>query len=407
MSHRAYPGTAARTRYHDGAVQILAGLRRDAEALAEVACRAVTALSSSHRVYANVTMGHMPKDELVNEREGNPGLFEFVAADACSPEQYAAMVPGDVLLTNHVGPGERAAREAGVFVAVATTCYAENGNAPAGVMGPNENGWLPEDVASQVIDSHVPWEQGLVRLPEVPEMVVLPSSAIGACAVHWAITAEVAGGLAAGAAPDGALARQYLDTLLQRLEEIHRGDSRAIARIGAAVAARLAGGGHLYVRSRNGGVRAEASRLAQGLVLTNAHQPRPAAEGGDGDVMVVAAVSPNDPEELAWAEAARACGNLVIGIGQPHNGELRDRCDAYLDDRCPEDAGVVPIPGRAEAVCPATGIVNNVILHLLTAEFVEQMCRRGAVPSFLMGGYRLAGQEYNEASEARFRRLGY
>ena len=46
-------------------------------------------------------------------------------------------------------------------------------------------------------------------------------------------------------------------------------------------------------------------------------------------------------------------------------------------------------------------------MHLLTADFVDQMCRRGVVPCFLMGGYRTASQEYSQRSEGLFQQRGY
>ena len=73
--------------------------------------------------------------------------------------------------------------------------------------------------------------------------------------------------------------------------------------------------------------------------MCNAFEPRPASEGGDKDVFLIAAVSANDPQELAWADEAQANGNYLVGIGPSNNDGLRDRCDAYFDDRCDEVAG--------------------------------------------------------------------
>ena len=394
-------------QYYERTAELLSAIRDDADVLAEVAGQATEAMRGGHRVYANVTTGHMPTYELLNEREGNPALFEFTGHDVCSPEQFAAMQPGDVLLTNHVGQEELSAREAGVYVVVFTTCYFNNRSTPPGEVQPNENGWMPEDVASRVVDSHISWEQGLVHLPEVPEMAVLPGSSNGTCAIHWMITAEVAQALATGVTPDGSRAREYGGILLARLADAYTRDAQQRAQAAAAMADRIMGGGHHYVRSRNEGVKGESNGTAQGLKLTNVFEPRPAGEGGDRDVMLIAAVSANDPQELAWAEEARTNGNLVLGIGPSHNDGLRERCDLYFDDRCPEDAGVLAMPGQDERICPATGIANNVIMHTLAAEFVDEMCRRGEVPCFIMGGYRTGHPEYNGPMQARFDERGY
>ena len=112
--------------YYQNAVKLLREIRDDAGIMAEVAAKATDAIRAGNKVYANITTGHMPTYELVNDREGNPAQFEFTGADTCTPEQFAAMRAGDVLLTNHVSEAVRDARDAGVYVAVFTTCYVNN-----------------------------------------------------------------------------------------------------------------------------------------------------------------------------------------------------------------------------------------------------------------------------------------
>ena len=212
------------------------------------------------------------------------------------------MQAGDVLLTNDISESVRDIRDAEVYVVVFTTCYVNNRNTPPGKVVPNVNNWRPEDVASRVIDSHIPWHQGLVHAPEIPEMEICPGSSNGTCAIHWMIAAEVAHTLATGRPPAGSIGRQYVDILLERLADIHARDLRYINEIAVRIAKRIIGGGHYYVQSRNMGVEREASSVAQGLMMCNAFEPRPASEGGDQDVFLIAAVSANNPEELAWAD---------------------------------------------------------------------------------------------------------
>ena len=85
---------------------------------------------------------------------------------------------------------------------------------------------------------------------------------------------------------------------------------------------------------------------------------------------------------------------------------IHKSCDVYFDDRCDEVAGVIPIPGLPDKVCPATGILNNVIMYMLTAQFVDEMCRRGAVPYFFMGAYR-DGSDYNSVMRPFCLERGY
>ena len=380
--------------YYQSAVKLLRAIRDDAAIMAAVAAKAADAIRAGNKVYANITTGHMPTYELVNDREGNPAQFEFTGADTCTPEQFAAMRAGDVLLTNHVSEAVRDARDAGVYVVVFTTCYVNNRDTPPGKVVPNVHDWVPEDVASRVVESHIPWHQGLVRAPAIPEMEICPGAANGSCTIHWMITAEVAHALATDGSPTGSIGRQYVDILLERLTDVHTEDLDRINKIAVVIAKRIIDGGHYHVRSRNEGIQSEASGVAQGLMMCNAFEPRPANEGGDKDVFLIAAVSTNDPQELAWADEAQANGNYLVGIGPSNNDELRARCDVYFDDRCDEIAGVIPIPGQSDKVCPATGILNNIIMYMLTAQFVDEMCRRGAVPYFFMGAYR-DGSDYN------------
>ena len=392
--------------YYQNAVKLLQEIRDDAAIMAEVAAKAADAIRAGNKVYANITTGHMPTYELVNEREGNPAQFEFTGADTCTPEQFAAMRAGDVLLTNHVSEAVRDARDAGVYVVVFTTCYVNNRDTPPGKVNPNVHDWVPEDVASRVIDSHIPWYQGLVRAPEIPEMEICPGSANGSCAIHWMITAEVAHSLATGRPPTGSIGLQYVDILLGRLADVHDQDLEYINEIAIVIAKRIINGGHYYVRSRNEGIQSEASGVAQGLMMCNAFEPRPASEGGDKDVFLIAAVSANDPQDLAWADEARSNGNYLVGIGPSHNDGLRGGCDVYFDNRCDEAAGIILIPDQPDKVCPATGILNNIIMYMLTAQFVDEMCRRGAIPYFLMGAYR-DGSDYNSVMRPFCLERGY
>lgn len=389
--------------YYQNATKLLRDIRGEADAIAELSDVAAQALRRGNKVYANIVVGHMPGYELVNDREGNPGFFEFCPGGGGDPEHYQAMKAGDVLFTNAVEEPVKEARDKGVYVVVVTTCYVNNRNTPPGKVLPNPNDWMPEDVATRVIDSHIPWQQGLVHVPEIPEFELCPGSANGTNTIHWMITAEVAYALATGEKPNGDRGRAYVDLLLSRLETIHAEEMEHIGNVAVTVAKRIIRGGHYYVRSRNQGVQSEASGVAQGPMMTNAFPVRP---DGDRDVFLIAAVSPDDPQELTWAEEAKGNGNYLIGIGPSTCRRLRERCDVFFDDRCDELAGVIDLPGRAEKVCPATGTLNNILMWMLTAQFVDEMCRRGAVPYFWMGFYR-GGLDYNNVMRPFCLERGY
>ena len=219
-----------------------------------VADRAVRTIRAGSTVHANVTTWHMPTTELSNERDGNPAPFAFQGPDHHTPEQYAQMRAGDLLLTNCVTPAVHEVRDRGVHVIVFTTAYVNSGAAP-GWLGDNPGGLMPADVADQVIDTHIPWEQGLVDVPQVPEMKVFPGSSNVSCAIHWCLTAEVMQALGTGGSPDGTKARAYLTVLLERLGEVNRRHRQAIAEEAVGLARRVIGGGQVDVNGSNEGVR--------------------------------------------------------------------------------------------------------------------------------------------------------
>lgn len=392
--------------YYLQAIRLLKNVYDDADKVAAVATKATEALRAGFKVYTDAAVGHMPPHEMADEREGNPAQIHCCGHD-CSEEDYAALVPGDVLLTNHVKSAVRQARDAGVFVVGLPTAYINNSGTPPGKVHPNENDWVLEDVSSLILQTHIPWDQGIVRIPQVPEMPVFPVSSNLTCAIHWMLTAELASALATGDTPTGAVGRAYLKVLFDRAAAIRREDRAAMDELAVVIAKRIMVGGRFFVRSRNPGVQGDSNSVAQGLMLTNAFEMRAAADGGDKDTLVIAAVSPDDPQELEWAETARANGNYIIGIGPVESPALEAHCDLYFNNRCAEAAGVIAVADRAEKVSPASGILNNLILHFITAQFVDEMCRRGAVPYFWMGGYWQGGMEYNGLMGQFCRERGY
>ena len=353
--------------YYQGVTSLLSKVYDDAEIIAGVAQKAAAALRAGKKVYTDAAIGHMPPTEMEDEREGNPAQIHCCGHN-CSPEDYAALEAGDVLITNSVNDSVRQARDAGVYVVGLPTAYVNNSRTPPDKIHPNPNGWVLEDVSSEVVETYIPWEQGIVHIPQMPELPAFPVSSNLTCAIHWMLT---------------------------------------VGTTAAVVAKRIIGGGRFFVRSRNPGVQGDANSVASGLMLTNAFEMRPAEEGGDQDTFVIAAVSPDDPQELEWAAQARANGNYIIGIGPENSPALQQGCDLYFSNRCAEAAGVVEVEGRDEKICPATGILNNIILQVLTAQFTDEMCRRGAVPYFWMGVYRVGGGDYNATLSGFFRQRGY
>ena len=148
-----------------------------AQGIAEAAAAAAAAVERGNTVYINLVVGHIPGTETANDRRGNPApgwgeRWQQTASDWWPVETYDAMVEGDVLITNHANASVGEARARGVFVASFTTPYINNKSAPEGevepITGPFDEPAMPEDVSDIVVDSQLPWEQGLVVSAAAP-----------------------------------------------------------------------------------------------------------------------------------------------------------------------------------------------------------------------------------------------
>ena len=155
--------------YVDRALGMMAAIREDApSSIAALAQTCAAAIRGSRTVYASMVEGHMPHDELADERVGNPRHFERPSNSEELAELFDTLEPGDVVLTQTMFEQLRELRDRGVIVVVVTTCYVVNASHPPGQVT-NENGSfhpprerglvpdpMPEDVASIVLDTHIP-----------------------------------------------------------------------------------------------------------------------------------------------------------------------------------------------------------------------------------------------------------
>lgn len=422
-------------QYHDNMRAIMQRIAVESvSAISAAADAAATALRTGHVVYINLTVGHIPGTETANDRNGNPGLFRHTARDWWSAEEYGEMGEGDVLITQHMNEGVTAAKARGTFVVAVKTPYINNRSVPPAEVEPISGPWeaevMPEDVADILIESFLPWEQGLVQVPSWPWFPVLPSSGNGSCMIHWMITAEVCQRL--GSVPDPHPAVSYASTLLHQLQETHTMCWPIIRdTLAVEVAKRILRGGHYFVApasnvykgnvsashpARDGGLASEA-HCATSLRLPNRHEPRERDAGGADDITLVGVVdsgvfNPGCAEvELRWVAEAHARGNFVIGMGPAGHDRLREACDAYLPTACAEGGVIETQPDGLDrgltAICPTGGIVNNILMQMLHAQFAEEMIRRGHYPLWQMGIYRTGGREFNLKNDKLFLQRGF
>jgi hypothetical protein len=148
-------------QYHDRMRRIMERVGAESLTIGRAADAAAVAIEAGHDVYINLVVGHIPGTETANDRNGNPALFKHTASDWWTAEEYDAMGPGDVLITQHMNEGVTSAKARGVFVVAVTTPYINNRRAPEGevmpITGPWEAELMPEDVADCLIESFLPW----------------------------------------------------------------------------------------------------------------------------------------------------------------------------------------------------------------------------------------------------------
>ena len=218
------------------------------------------------------------------------------------------MKRGDVLVTNYVLEEVRAARDRGVYVVGVPTCYVDSEWTPRGYIQPNPNDWLLGDVSNEILQSHIPYHQGIVDCPEIPEMKICPSAA-NALERHFL---DVPGGSGEQVNEQKGekhveKSAAYLDTVLERIQEAYRLQKDSMFDHAPTVAKLIGNGGHYHVTSDHGSVANEATGTAMGPMMTNAFRD----SMKKGDVHLLATIESEAEIIIAEAEKARDMGIFV------------------------------------------------------------------------------------------------
>ena len=348
----------------------------------------------------------MPHYEHRANRRGNPGILK-------NHEKFDRLQKGDMVFTNDCNRSVLQARERGIYVVRVAINYQDNEFRPSGFTDTthsNPDGLMLKDVSNAILHSHVPYQQGLVHAPEIPEFAICPSSGTGSGALFWMLNAEIADKLANKKAKPVEKSITYLDTLTDRVKRIKQQRDR-IREVAVTMARRIRDGGRWFMRSMEyKGFESEMTHVASGPMIVNA---------GDWDrtkeknVLLVNAISPAYKPEVKLAIEKQIEGAYVIGIG-PRTldgvrpaGRLIDVADVGFDNHSPESGGVIPMPEHKGGICPTSGVMGNIIQQMICAQWVDEMVRRGSVPYFFMGHFQEGGFEYNAAMKPFFERQGF
>ena len=389
-------------QYYTGMTRILELFRHnEMDALDDIITRMVEAIQNGGNVWMRANVGHMGGFENNDTNPGNPGIIR--SSQSFRQEDYEKVQPGDVFVTNSVNEQVRALRDKGVYVVGVPVNYIDNEYAPEGFVNPNVNNWRLGDVSSVILQSYIPYTQGIVDCPQIPEMKLFPSSANALYLIFWAIQGEVAVRLKNKRAKKMETAALVMDTIIGRIHEAWRTEKDYMFDHAPTVAKMIGRGAHFHVTSDHGGVQSEANGVAMGPMMTNAFRK----EMKKGDVHLLASMYPESQIIVDEAKKAKDLGMYVVSIAPSNATAIRGLSDVFIDNLCPEGAGLLDVKGYDSKIVTVSGVLNNTLMWIFTAQFVDEMVRRGWIPWFWMGYYTVGGREYCEAVRPFFQRQGF
>jgi len=389
-------------QYYIRIKEILGKIRHNEMALiGEISSRMAASIKNGGNAWYHAHEGHMCYHEFVMENKGNPGIIKSHTRK--KDDDYVNMKSGDVLVTNFVDENVRKARDNGVHVVGVPVNYIDNEWSPRGFVQPNVNDWLLRDVTTEILQSYIPYTQGIVDCPEIPEMKICPSSANALSSLFWMFQCEVTHKLKNRKAKSVDKSAVFMDTVLERLDNAYDLQKNYMFDHAPTVAKMIGNGGHYHVTTDHPGVQSESNGVAMGPMMTNAFRN----DMKKGDVHLLATIEPDSQKIIDEAEKAKETGMFVVSIAPGSSLEIRRYSDVFIDNLCPEGGGLLDIKGFDEKIGTVGGIMNNMLMWIFTAQFLDEMVRRGWVPWFWLGFYQTGGREYDEAIKPFFQKQGF
>ncbi len=412
-------------QYYDGIIEIARGIR-DTQIgnISKAMEKAYELKRAGGTIRSHVNYGHFAMYAGSRDRPGQPWVLPQTGITP-TPEEFAAMKEGDFLITDRIDEGTIGLRDRGVYVVGVTNNYYKFYKTPPGGLRPNRMEVSIEEVSDLVIDSHVPWDNGLVAAPQIPHFKLCPSTGIAQFLVYWACTASLAtliGTKGRGSAAEPA--EQYLDMAIERFRMI--GTDRPKIDFVAEKWADLVLGekARLLVYGHNQDVATYGPTQCRNMFVNDAVICASSSMIADtftehaddlkkGDIVLIGAFTSNHPDEINVARYAREKKAYTTAFGpfatdaDSSGVRLFKEVDAAFNSYSDESAGVIDAPGFDEKVSPLTGVTGNLIHWMLTAQWTDHMARRGEMPYYWQGYHETGGQEYDEAVLPLFEKRGY
>ena len=412
-------------QYYDGIIDIVRGIRdTQVDSIAGAMEKAYELKRKGGKLYSHIVYGHYARFAGSYDRPGQPWVLPQ-SVNHPTKEEFAGMKKGDFLITSAVNRNNVEARDRGVYVVGVTNNYFKFYKTPPGGLRANKMEMALEDMTEHIIDSQVPWDNGLVSAPRIPNFKLCPSTGIASMLVYWSCTVSLANRIGTkGKGSSAEPVEKYLDMAYDRFQMIGT-DRPKIDRVAEKWAdlvlgkkARLLVYGHPQnvrtygpTSTRNMFVNdavicASSSMIAEPYVI-NANNLKP------GDIVLIGAFTSDNADEVRVARHAGNAGAYSVAFcpygtdGDSGGVRLFKEVDVSFNSYSDESEGVISVKGFKKKVSPLTGVTGNLIHWMLTAQWAEHMARRGEMPYFWQGYHENGGSEYDNMVKPFFNKRGY
>jgi len=426
----AYPGFASEyiphtkpfmDQYLDGAVKIVKGIRdTQIGAMAAAMRKAYELQSKGGQIVSDVSFGHFASCAGGKDRPGQPWVLPQLPIGT-NDEFFDALKPGDFLITHVVSEGRKRAMERGVYVAGVTNNYYPFAETPPNGLREGHMA-LPrlEAMSNLVIDSQIPWYNGLVNAPQIPQFKICPGSGFAAYSVYWPCTALFAT-LIGSKGKDKSVqpAIDFLDLLIERLELI-RTDRPKIDRVAQRMADYILANKPQFMvfgeKSRVSDTRecnmfvSDAVGSASGSMIGQQYNVDTIKKG---DIVLIGSVRSRQADEMEVARISKSKGAWTIAFG-PYSSDgdssgerLYKTVDDAFNSYSPESEGVLSVKGFDKKICPTAGLTGLVVHWMLMAAWTDHMAMRGEMPYYWQGFHERGGSVYDNMVRPYFLKRGY
>lgn len=433
-AHAAYPGFAEdftphtkcfMNQYYDGILDITRGIRDTQISTISKAMETAYELKrKGGAVYSHVNYGHFSMFAGSPDRPGQPWVLPQPGINPTEKE-FAAMKKGDFLITDRIETGTIEARKRGVYVVGVTNNYFKFYKTPPDGLVPARMETSIEDVSDLVIDSHVPWDNGLVSAPQIPQFKLCPASGISQFLVYWACTASLANLIGTkGRGSSTEPAEQYLDLAYERFRMIgtdrpkidwvaEKWADRVLSRNARLLVYGHPQQGDVYgATGTNNMFVNDAVICSSSSMIADAYTNQADNLRADDIVLIGAFTSDNDLE-IKTARHAKDVGAYTVAFcpyatdGDSSGVRLFKEAGEAFNSYSGESEGVIAVKGFDKKVSPLSGLTGNLIHWMLTAQWTDHMARRGEMPYYWQGYHENGGREYDKAVKPYFDKRGY